>query len=125
MRSRESEERCDGLFVSFLRSGEAGFVDPVVDVVVSPVVDSSDVLLHVRRKEVEFGVLFGQKVIEFVVEHPDDVGRFVGHDGLGFLVVKGRDSEAATVVGIVDVKVDLAKVSEVGVDGVLGNVLAW
>ena len=107
-----------------MRGGEAGFVDAVVDVVVSPVVDSFDRLPHVRGEEVEFGVLFGQKVIEFVVEHPDDVGRFVGHDGLGLLVVKSGDSEATAVVGI-DVKVDLAKVSEVGVDGVLGDVLSW
>lgn len=68
------EERRDGSLVGFLRRGEAGLVDPVVDVVVGPVVGGFDLGAEVRREEVDLSVLFWEEVVEFIVEHADDFG---------------------------------------------------
>ena len=59
-----------------------------------------------------------------MIQHTNDVGRFVGHNGFGFLVIKSGDGEATAIVGI-DVEVDVAKMGEVRVDGIFGNILAW
>ncbi len=102
--------------------GEARFVNAVVDIVVSPIIDSFDLLLKVGGEEIEFGVLFGEEVVKFVVEHPDDLRGFVGDDGLVLFVVEGGDCEAAAIVRI-DVEIDVAKVAK-AMKRVLGGILA-
>ena len=103
--------------------GEAGFVDAVVDVIVCPIVYSFDVFLQVGGEKVEFGVLFRENVVEFVIEHADDVGRFIRHDGFGLLVIECGYRETTAVVWV-DVEVDIAKMSEGGMDGIWADVLA-
>lgn len=61
----------NGLFVCFLRGRETGFVYPVVDVVVNPVVGRLDVGAEGFWERVDFGIGFGQEGVEFVVEHSD------------------------------------------------------
>lgn len=68
------EEGDDRFVVCFLRGGEAGFVDAVVDVVVDPFVGGFDVAAEGRGEEVDFAVFRGDEVVEFVVEHADDFG---------------------------------------------------
>ena len=113
------EERRDG---GGLRC-EAGFVDAVIDVVVSPVVGFVNLLLQVLRVEVDFAVLFGQEVVEFGVEHADDLARFVTDDGLLLLVVEGWHGEAALVVWVY-LEVDVSEVAD-ALDGIWSHVLAW
>ena len=67
------EEGVQGAFVGGLGGGEAGFVDAVVDVVVGPFVRGFDFCLKMGGKEVDFGVLHRQDVVEFGVEHADDL----------------------------------------------------
>ena len=117
------EELGHGGFVGGLRGGEARAVDAVVDVWVRPFVGGFDFLLEVRGIEVDVAVLLGEQVVELVVEHADDLGGFVGHDGLVLFVVEGRDGEAAVVVGVHG-EVDVAEVREVGVEGVGRDLLA-
>ena len=53
------EQLGDSLHVGRLRSRKARLVDAVVDVVVGPLVGLFDVLLQLRGKEVDFGLLYG------------------------------------------------------------------
>lgn len=53
--------------------GESGLVDTVVDVVVGPVVDPFDLVLHMLGKQVDLLVLLRQYIVEFGVEHANDI----------------------------------------------------
>ena len=53
--------------------GESGFVDAVVYVVVGPVICSFDFCLEVLGEEVYFLVFVGKYVVEFCIEHADDL----------------------------------------------------
>ena len=117
------EELGHGGFVGGLRGGEAGAVDAVVDVGVRPFVGGFDFLAEVLGVEDDVAILLGEQVVELVVEHADDLGGFVGHDGLVLFVVEGRDGKAAVVVRV-DGEVDVAEVREVGVERVRGDLLA-
>ena len=68
-------ERCEqwsnGLFVGVLRSGKAGFVDAVVDVVVGPVVRAFDFFLEVLREKHDFPILIVDDIVKLGVEHAD------------------------------------------------------
>ena len=102
---------------------KAGFVDAVVDVVVGPGVGVVDFLLQGRGVEVDLAVLFGQEVVEFGVEHADDLAGFVVDDGFQLGVVEGGHGEAAFVLRV-DLEVDVAEVGDALVDGVWGYVFA-
>lgn len=103
--------------------GESGLVDSVVDVVVGPFVPFVDFLSKVFGQEVHVLGFFGEQVVEFGVEHADDLARFVA-DNLALLdVVEGWYREAAFVFGI-DFEVDVAQVGEIWVDGVGRHVVA-
>ena len=71
------EQLDDGLLVGFLRGGEAGFVDAVVDVVVGPFVGFFDLGLEILGEEVQVCVLGRDEVVETGVEHAEDFGGFV------------------------------------------------
>ena len=71
------EQLDDGLLVRFLRGGEAGFVDAVVDVVVGPFVRFFDLGLEVLGEEVQVCVLGRDEGVETGVEHAEDFGGFV------------------------------------------------
>lgn len=111
------EELADGFLVGFLRGGEAGFVDPVVDVVVSPFVGGLDLGAEVGGEEVDVAVLLGEKGVEFGVKHADDFGGFVGDDCVVPFVPEGGDREAA-FVGWVHGEVQVAEVGVFWVEGV-------
>lgn len=90
----------DFLIVNFLFGGESGLVDPIVDIVINPAVDFVDFLSQGFRVDVYFGVVTGEKLIEFGVQDSDDFTRFVVDDSLEFLIPKHRDSESATVIRV-------------------------
>ncbi len=56
-----------------------------------------------------------------MVEHADDLGGFVGDDGLVHFVPESRHGEAASVVWVGG-EVDLSEVGEVRMDGVWRDV---
>ena len=118
------EEGCYCFFVGFLRCCEAGFVHAVVDVVVDPFVGGFDCGAVLFWVEVDFLVLLGQEVVEFVVEHSDYFGALggfvswslivrrvgsylVADDPLCLLVEEDWDGKPARVVGVIG-EVDLA-----------------
>lgn len=111
------EELAHGFLVRFLRGGEAGLVDAVVDVVVGPFVGGFDLRLEGFGEEVDVFVLLVDEVVEFGVEHADDLGGFVGHDRVVLFVPEGRHGKAAVVVGV-DGEVEVAEVGVLGVEGV-------
>ena len=117
------EQLGDGGLVGVLGRGEAGAVHAVVDVRVGPLVGGFDVLAEIGGEEVDLAVLLRQEVVELVVEHADDLGRFVVDDRLVLLVVEGRHGEAAVVIGVHG-EVDLAEVGEFWVERVWGDFLA-
>ena len=53
--------------------GKTGFVDAVVDVVVSPFIGGFNVLLEMFGEEVDFLIFLREDIIEFRVEHADDL----------------------------------------------------
>ena len=118
------EEDFDVLLVRILRGGEAGFVDAVVDVVVGPFVGGFDCLLETIRQQVDFCVLLGEKVVKGVVEHADDLARLVVDDAFLLGVIEGWDCETAAVIFFV-LKVELADVSELWMDRVRSDAVAW
>ena len=67
-----SKERCYGFTVGFLRCCEAGSVDAVVDVVVSPFICGFD--FGAKRRWVEIDCFIGgrEEVVESIVEHADN-----------------------------------------------------
>jgi hypothetical protein len=137
----ERGEECgDGLFVRFLSSrwwlvwiygscgwqnirSKARFVDTIVDIVVSPLVSLLDLGLQVLRKENHVLILVFEQVVEFGVEHANDLARLVADDGVLLGVIKRGDRESTFVV-LIHVKVDVTQVSEALVDGVRPNILA-
>lgn len=103
--------------------GKARLVDTVVDVIVSPLVRLLDLRLQVLREKNHVLVLVVQQVVEFSVEHANDLAGLVAHDGLLLGIVKSRHREPTLIV-FVHVKVDIAQMGEALVDGVRLNVLA-
>lgn len=71
------EERCHGFLVGFLRGCETGFVYAIIDVVVDPFVGGIDLGLEGLGEEVDFLVLLGKNIVEFMVKHADDFGALV------------------------------------------------
>lgn len=109
---QRSEKGVHGLFVGFLRGGEAGLVDAVVDVVVGPVVCAFDVLSQVFGEKVDFLIFLGQEIIKFGIEHADDLAGFVADDFVLLVVVERGDGEAAGIAWV-DVEVDVSEVGEI------------
>jgi len=102
---------------------KAGFVDTVVDVVVSPLVSLLDLRLQILRKQNHVLVLVVQQVVELSVKHANDLTRLVADNGVLLGVVEGRDRESALVV-LVHVKVDITQMSKALVNRIGLDVLA-
>lgn len=117
------EELQDVLLVRLLGGREAGLVHSVVDVVVRPGVCVFDLGRERRRVQVEVGrfELGRQEVVELRVQHANDLGGFVGHDGLLLLVPERGHGEARRVV-LVRGEVEVAEVCEFRVERVGGGV---
>lgn len=62
-------------------------------------------------------------MVECVVEHPDDLARFIADDAPLLLVVQRGDCEAAFVVRVV-LEVNMAKMRILGVDRIRADVVA-
>ena len=122
------EELDHVLLVGFLRRGEAGLVDAVVDEVVRPLVCLVNLLTQGFRVELDVAVLFIDEVIKLGVEHADDLAALVADNSVLLLVVEDGDGEAAGVF-LLGLEVDVAEVGEgfvagygVGNDVVAGDV---
>jgi hypothetical protein len=77
-----SEDGCNRGFIRFLRGGETGFVDSVVEIRIDPFVHSFDVDAQVGWEETMgvfcgFAEMWGEEGVEFSVEHADDFAGFV------------------------------------------------
>ena len=87
----------DGGVIGFLRGGETGLVDAVVDAVIDTGVHRLDLIAQ------GFGPVIvavpGQPV-EGGIEHADDLRAFVRHDGAARLVPKDRHRHPARRVGL-------------------------
>ena len=83
-----------GFLVGFLRGGEAGFVDPVIHLSVDACIQGVDFRSEFLGIKVACRRTTG---IEGRVEHPDDFGGVVVHDGLGSLVPKHRHSNSPCI----------------------------
>ena len=118
------EQRLHGFLVCGLGGGEAGFVDAVVDVIVSPIIRAFDFALEFLGKQIDRLVPLGKQVVEFSVEHADDLAGFVADDLVLLDVVEGGDGEAAGVFGV-DTEVNVTKVGHVLMNGIRGHVIAW
>lgn len=95
----------------------------IVDVVVRPFVGLLDVAFESVRQEVDVLVLVGQQVVEFMIEHADDLARLIADDALLLLVVEGRDGEATLVV-LIDGEVDVAEMGEAVMERVGSDIFA-
>ena len=130
-----AEEWVHGSFVGGLRSGEAGFVDAVVDVIVGPVVGCFNFRLEVLGEKVDVFVLLGNDIIEFGVKHADDLAGLDVDDRLakstgeicGFSsaylvadnfvlldVVESRHCETTSIIGA-NIEIDISQMSEIRV----------
>lgn len=99
------EERVDVGFVGRLGCGESGLVYPVVDRVVDPFVHGVDFTAEMSRVEAPAGsVRFVERgreeVVEFAVEHADDLGGFVVHDRFRLFVPEDGHRVSTSVVRV-------------------------
>ena len=86
-----------GGVIGLLRGGETGFVDAVVQRVI-------DAGVHLFDAVVEGGgvvvIAVAGQLIKGAVEHADDLGALVAHDGLALFVPEDRHGDAAREIGI-------------------------
>lgn len=102
---------------------KARLIHAVVDVVVSPFIRLHDLSLQVFGKQVNSLVLLRQEMVECCVEHPDDLARLVGHDAVLLDIIQCRNRESAFII-LVDLEVDVAKMSEPLVDWIRSHIFA-
>ena len=117
------EKVVDGRLISFLFRGNAAFVDAIVDVAVSPFVCLLDLGPQVLWQKIDGCVLLGEKIIEFCVQHADDLAGFVVDNLMGLGVVKDWNREPARVFRV-DGEVKLTYECVRGVNRIRANVLA-
>ena len=144
------EQGCDGLLVGLLCRGESGLVNAIVHVVVDPFVGGVNFGAMGSRVEVQLLVLLGKEIVEFIVEHADNLGallrglfswrsslyfewrRKIGIQGdayliaynpAGLLIEEHWDSKATRIVGVIG-EVDITEMSELLVKRVGNGVLA-
>src|SRR6266511_312255 len=101
------EQRAEGLLISRLRGGETRPIDAVVDVLVDERVDAVDLLPQRWRIIVRAHI---GETAERIVEHADDLGRFVVDDGTAFLVPQHRHADTAAVARI-GAQIDLGELA--------------
>lgn len=97
------------LFVNRLFGRKARFVDAVVDGLVDLSIDLVDRRPLVFRIKIEIGAR--PDTVEGRIEHADDLRRFVGDDGLLFLVPQDRNGDATAVIRF-RLQIDLVKAPE-------------
>lgn len=104
---------------------ETRLINPIINIIVRPLIRLVDLGLQILGQEIHFGVLVRKQVVEFMIHHADNLTALVADDRLLHFVVQRRHREAAGVVGL-DVKVDVAEVGEgvVAGDGVGDGVFA-
>lgn len=79
-------------------------INTIVDVVISPLVGLLNGLPQLLRKQIQLLVLLGQKIIELIIEHAQDLTALIAHNLILLFVVKCGNREPAFVFGI-DVEV--------------------
>ena len=72
--------------MSHLRSKSA-LVDTIVDIIVSPLIDSLNFIFQIARQQVDFGELLWKQGVELVVQHTDNLAGLIADDPLLLLVV--------------------------------------
>jgi len=91
------EQGIEGHLVRLLGGGKTAAIHPIVHCAVDPLIEPIDLLA--QRYWIEITVPAAQ-LIKGAVEHPDDLGRFVAHDGALVLVPEHRHGDPTGVVGI-------------------------
>ena len=124
-----AEEVLYGRLVRGRLGGEASFIHSIVDVIVRPCVRLLYLFLERVRQQIHGRKLGGKKGVKFVVEHANNLRRFVVHDLSRPGIVERRNREAAGIIWIIR-KVDVAKMRVVRVHWVRadifsGQVLFW
>jgi len=71
------EEGFDGFFISFLRCSKARFVDPVVDIIICPVICPFNLCSQFLGEKVNALIRAGNHVIELCIEHAADFAGLV------------------------------------------------
>lgn len=95
----------------------------IVDVVVCPFIGLFNLLLQILWEELDLLVLLWQQLVEFMVEHADDLTGLIADNGLLLLVPESWDGEACRVVFIRS-EIDVAQMSEILVQRIWGGILA-
>ena len=85
---------------------KAGLVDAVIYVIIGPFVRLVDLCPQILRIQVHVLVLFRKEVIEFCVEHADDLAGFIADNLILLDIIQSRDGKAAFVFRV-DFKVDV------------------
>ena len=85
---------------------KATLVHAVVNLVVSPLVRRLDLVLQILGKEIDFPIFLGDDIVEFGIEHADDLARFVVDDRLLLHVVQHRHSKPSFVLRV-DLEVNI------------------
>lgn len=117
------EKVADGGFVYFLLGCNAALVDPVVDVVVSPLICFLDLSAQILRQKIDDGVLLGEKFVEFGIQHTDNLAGLVVDDPVRLCVIENGNREASRKIGVYG-EVEVGQPSVIGMDRVRADVLA-
>lgn len=74
---------------------KAALVYTIVDVVIRPLVRGLDLVFEILGQEVQLLVLLRQEIIEFGIEHANDLAALIAHDLLLLLVIQRWNGETA------------------------------
>lgn len=99
------EERVDVRIIRFLGRCEARLVDPVVDSVIDPFVHGVDLLsqmfgIEAPTRTISFSKLRWKELVEFGIEHPNDLAAFVVHNRLFLLIPQCWHGVSARVIWV-------------------------
>jgi len=118
------KKRSNSLLVRLLRSREPTLINSVIDIIIRPLVSLFNLPLQFLRQKVQFLVFAFEQMVEFMIEHADDLTALIAYDFLLFFVVEGGNCEAAGVVGVA-FEVYVPDVCEFRVEWVWGGVCSW
>lgn len=112
-----------GPLVGFLGTGHAAFVNPIVDRIVGPNVGLVNLRAQFWWIQIDLGgtILFGKQIVEFGIEHSDDLTALVADGCFRLLVPQQWDSKAARVVRDGG-EVDIPDMLGIGMQRVRGDV---
>jgi len=87
-----------GSFIRFGTARETGLVNSIVDSAINPIVDRINFLAKLLGINVDLCLVGGDELVELGIEYSDNLGAFIVHDCVIFLVPEQRDGKPSGII---------------------------